>query len=101
MAPRKATTKKRKTKVQPKFQYLEQQMVLAIAELQQKNISVREVANKYNVPKSTLNNKARGFYPAERKMGPKTKPKFWIHRSAQTSALFRKCPENRRRTTDE
>lgn len=71
MASKKAR-KTRKTKVQPKFQYSEQQMVLAIAELEQKNISVREVANKYNVPKTTLNNKARDFYPAGRKMGPKT-----------------------------
>lgn len=47
-------------------------MMLALAEVKNNNISVRDAAKKFNVPKTTLNNKARGFYPVARKMGPKT-----------------------------
>lgn len=54
------------------FQYSEQQMVLAVAEIKNNNISVRDAAKKFNVPKTTLNNKARGLFSLTRKMGPKT-----------------------------
>lgn len=75
MAPRKAnkkTAKKTTKRTTGIFQYSEQQMMLAIEEVRQQQISVREAAKKFNVPKTTLNNKARGFYPTARKMGPKT-----------------------------
>lgn len=66
--------KKGKSNVSAKrlFQYSEQQMVLAVAEIKNNNISVRDAAKKFNVPKTTLNNKARGLFSLTRKMGPNT-----------------------------
>lgn len=48
-------------------------MKLALADIStNKGISLRDVVKKYNVPKSTLNDKARGARPSARRMGPKT-----------------------------
>lgn len=68
----KQTGKKSKANISAKFQYSEHQMKCALEEIQNKNVSIREAAKKFNVPKSTLNDKARGVAPVARKMGPKT-----------------------------
>lgn len=83
MAPKKKTVtsrrisvkradKKKGPNISSKFQYSEHQMNCAIEEIRRNNISVRDAAKKFNVPKSTLNDKARGSTPVPRRMGPKT-----------------------------
>lgn len=54
-----------------RLQYSEHQMNLALEEIKKNKISIRDAANKFNVPKSTLNDKVRGVVPAGRKIGPK------------------------------
>lgn len=52
------------------FQYSEYQMNSALEDIRTSQISIRDAAKKYNVPRSTLSAKGRGVGQVSRKMGP-------------------------------
>lgn len=68
--PKNSVRKNTKNSTQ-RLQYSEHQMNCALEDMRKNNISVREAAIKFNVPKSTLNDKVRGVVPAGRQIGPK------------------------------